>query len=245
VKKKISIVLLSLLLFLLAGCVKADIGVKVNKDGTADATFLFAVEKQMYSMMKGTADDPLPDMKSEMESEGFTVEDYEDEEYTGYKGTNTFESFEELSVDFADTDAPFSFEKEEGFFSTKYVVKGSFEGEENVPDEEKMFYNQFDLNFNLELPGTIGEHNADSVEGNQMSWELSLIETTDIHAESSSVNTGAIILIIAIAVVVIGGLLFFILKRKKPQQNNATDFNNHVNQDNGFEQKNNDDNDRL
>ena len=57
-KKKLSIVLLSIVLLLLAGCVKADLGVKVNKDGTVDASFLFGIEKQTYNLLKGSAEVP-------------------------------------------------------------------------------------------------------------------------------------------------------------------------------------------
>ena len=58
-------------------------------------------------------------MKSEMESEGYTLEEYEDEEYTGYKATHTFETFEDLSVDLAGTEAPFSLKKRRRIFRNK------------------------------------------------------------------------------------------------------------------------------
>ena len=103
-----------------------------------------------------------------------------------------------------------------------------------------MLYNQFDLNFHLELPGSIGEHNADSVEGNQLSWKLSLIETKDVRAESSSINATAIILISVIALVIIGGILFFFMRKKKNQRNNESE-NQNVNQDSVSIQNQNDD----
>lgn len=213
-RKNLLLFTLLILFVLLTGCVRADLDVKVNKDGSVDTTILFAMEKESYSFLQGTSDDPFPEMKEDMESEGFTVEKYDDDEYTGYVAKRTFANIKDFSLNM-DEESPFQLTVDKNFFTTKYVLEGTFSGEEDIADEERVVYNQFDVNFNLELPGKIKEHNADKFEENQLSWKLNLADTTDVYAESTVTNTGAIVLIGALVVAIIAGIVFFMKKTKQ------------------------------
>lgn len=216
VKKKLFVLLISL--FLLAGCVKANIGVKVNENGSVDASVLMGIDKGVYGMIEGTSDDPIAEMKTDLEDEGFKIEDYESDKYIGIKAKKTFKNIDDFSLDSAAaTDSPFDLKIDKGLFSTKYTVNGSFENENGeVSAEEQAMYNQFDLTFTLELPGKIGEHNAKKVEGNKLTWDLSMNNTTEIKAESTKTNmVTAVIGVVLLIIIVIGiGYVIFTKKRK-------------------------------
>ena len=71
----------------------------------------------------------------------------------------------------------------------------------------------------LTLPGTIGENNADEVQGNTLVWNVGTSGAREMHAESVSYNWAAIIGIIVAGGIVIAALvvaLVLILLRRRP-----------------------------
>ncbi|WP_050632327.1 LppM family (lipo)protein [Bacillus andreraoultii] len=214
-KKKLFVLLLSL--FLLSGCVKADIGVKVNENGSVDTSVLMGIDKGVYGMIEGTSDDPIAEMKTDLEDEGFKIEDYETDKYKGMKAKKTFKNIDDFSLDSATaTDSPFDIKIDKGLFSTKYTVKGSFAGEGGeISSEEQAMYNQFDLTFTLQLPGKIGDNNAKKVEGNKLTWDLSLNKTTEIKAESTKTNTVTAVISVALLIIIVIGIGYIIFKKKR------------------------------
>jgi hypothetical protein len=71
----------------------------------------------------------------------------------------------------------------------------------------------------LTLPGTIGENDADEVQGNTLVWNVGTSDAREMHAESVSYNWAAIIGIIVAGGIVIAALvvaLVLILLRRRP-----------------------------
>lgn len=83
--------------------------------------------------------------------------------------------------------------------------------------------------WHLTLPGGIGEHNAERVEGQTLVWVVSPGETAHLHAESmvgttpvspdtTFNNTLILVVVVLVLVLLAGGILAFILLRRKSRQ---------------------------
>ena len=79
-----------LLMAALTGCVREDIGVKINEDGTGSVTVTVGIKKSFYDQLKEAgSEDPFE------EKETFT-EEYDGQEYISVKETQLFDSVEEI-----------------------------------------------------------------------------------------------------------------------------------------------------
>ena len=72
----------------------------------------------------------------------------------------------------------------------------------------------------LTLPGTIGDNNADEVQGNTLVWNVGTSDAREMHAESVAYNWAAIVGIIVAGGIVIAALVvalvLIILRRRRP-----------------------------
>lgn len=97
---------------------------------------------------------------------------------------------------------------EEGFSESGGDL--SFSGDEGAA----MFASLFDIRFVVTLPGSIGDHNADLVEGNTLIWNIGLNdEGAKLFATSSPGGLG-FLPIAGAAVVLIGAGAFLFLRRR-------------------------------
>ena len=60
-------------LFIFTGCIKADLGLELNKDGSGQVFVVMGLEKQLLSM---TDEDVTEEMAHDFEQEGFDVTAY-------------------------------------------------------------------------------------------------------------------------------------------------------------------------
>lgn len=201
------------IVFLLSGCVKMDISVDLKKDGSVDNTLIFAMEKSTYDMVAGFGEDPFSDVKSDVETDGYKIEDYDDGEYIGIKAAKTYanvEDFELLNDDTGQFDLDIN--------GKTYKLNGTLDmssAEAEFAGAEQ-FIEDFVLTFTLTMPGKVNKHNADRVEGNKLIWDLSLTEPTEISAESSASSATTIILVGGVIAVAAGALYVFNKKKNTP-----------------------------
>ncbi len=85
--------LLFMILFLLTGCVKYDIGMSVNTDKSFDLNTIIAVKKEYAESEQSTFD------ISNYEKKGYIVDKYSDNTYSGYTLKASFDNIDDVSID--------------------------------------------------------------------------------------------------------------------------------------------------
>lgn len=80
------------------------------------------------------------------------------------------------------------------------------------------------LSWKLTVPGTVGAHNANRVEGRTLIWDLDIGQNVNMRAESSTstINIGLLLIFILLALLIVGtliALLVVLVKKPAPQAN--------------------------
>ena len=78
-----SLVTLTGLTLLLAGCLKLDMAITISPDDTVDGELVFAVNKELLELSGQTVDDLLGQTDVPSDVEGATQEPYEDDRFVG------------------------------------------------------------------------------------------------------------------------------------------------------------------
>ncbi|MFG6146928.1 LppM family (lipo)protein [Halobacillus sp. B23F22_1] len=221
-----------MLALLLAGCVKGDFAVKINKDGSGVNTITIGVEEVTFAQFGGD-EGMLDETNQDLEAQGYTIEELDEEGYIGITATKEFEDAGEMdfipdtdTIDQADMDASaaeedINFSVEEGFFTDTYRLEGSFdlEGAFDLGGVEQMIANQMDLTFTLDLPIQAKEHNADEEDGSVLAWDINPTGSNDIMVEADAPNVRNIIIVGVAALAVIGVVIFLVMRKKgKPNK---------------------------
>jgi hypothetical protein len=89
--KKSKLLILLLVAFLLTGCLKQEMNMKLETNNNFDITIINAVQKEY--------EDSSTISKDEYKNLGYTVEDYDDGEYIGIKAKASYNSIDEISSD--------------------------------------------------------------------------------------------------------------------------------------------------
>ncbi|MFC7063752.1 LppM family (lipo)protein [Halobacillus seohaensis] len=217
------------LIFILTGCVKGDFGVKINKDGSGVNTITLGVEEDNYEQFGGSGEDTLSSSNDELETQGYMVEKFNEDGYTGFKATKEFDDVSQMTV-IPETDGaseensesegneesnPMDMNVSEGFFTTTYTLEGEIdlENSESLGGMEGMIADQMDFTFTLDLPVKAKEHNADEVDGKVLTWEINPTGSTDVVVEADAPNLSNII-VVGIGVIVVLGLVVIAVIRR-------------------------------
>ena len=225
-------ILLSVLL-ILTSCMKVTMSLEVDKDGngTMEGSFLFSKKIAQIAEMSGEDTGDFCSQVTEDEMgvappEGADeVTLFEDDDWCGYSFIGTFQDFK--VPDSEDEGAPsFMVEGDEITFSMEMDIGelglgGMSEDAESDGIEFQQMMEIFDIPepefvVAVTLPGEVTAHNADSLEGSTLTWNIDLLDeqesgslsaTADMSSgSSSSSNTGTIIGIavgVAVALLVV------------------------------------------
>ena len=215
--------------FLLTGCVNYSATMDIKKNKSMDFTLTYLMQK---SLVEGSDND---ESKSELEKQGYTVEDITDEEkdMVGYKATKKFKNIDELSVSgeeetsastiFEDGNVEKMFVLEKGLFKNKYTLEFKNDASESVSGEDSEYAeyaeylkNSMEITFNVNLPYKPISDNATSKseDGKNLTWNL-LTTNDNIKVEFALYNLTLIYIICAIVLVIVVLVVCFILKGKK------------------------------
>lgn len=214
----ISILLSALLI--LTSCMKVTMSLEVDKDGngTMEGSFLFSKKLAQIAEMSGEDTGDFCSQVTEDEMgvappEGADqVTLFEDDDWCGYSFIGTFQDFK--VPDSEDEGAPsFMVEGDEITFSMEMDIGelglgGMSEDAESDGIEFQQMMEIFDIPepefvIAVTLPGEVTVHNADSIEGSTLTWNIDLLDeqesgslsaTADMSSGSSGgSNTGIII----------------------------------------------------
>lgn len=200
----------------LSGCVRAEVAVRVEEDGSGTASVLFAFQESLLEMMAsldegGGGDFDPREVFSDLDPgelpEGTKVEEYQHDGFVGSRITIPFQDVQELGslLGFVTSGASVPPDStEEGAFR-RFSLERTDDGwrldavaaplstEEDLETADDAFTKQFleDASFTIKvrLPGKIEEHNADQVDGNELTWRLDF-QSTEAR-QLTAVSTGS------------------------------------------------------
>ena len=197
-------ILLSSLL-LLTSCMKVTMSIDVNRDGTGtmEGSFLFSKKIAEITEMSGedtgdfctqVTEDGEMGIEPPVGAEEVTL--IEDDEWCGYSFTGSFENFEipddeegapNLSV--VGDEITFSMEMDMGELGLGQMAEDS--GSDEIEFQQMMAI--FDIPepefvIAVTLPGEVTNHNADSIEGSTLTWNLDLMDDQESGSLSATAN---------------------------------------------------------
>lgn len=247
--------MLMLVVLGLSACtIRFDIGMDVKEDESGSFAVFIGLDEEMRDLMSqfGGEDVSLMDQFTGEVPEGFDVEEYSEEGFEGVRLSAAFNSIDELNSKLAasgndqggavGTDLvsnfslthdgdEFRFQADlTGIDQTLTDAIGEAGGEELMPGFGPDALSEvFDARFRLTLPGTIQDNNADSVNGNTLTWNIVVGDTRDaLQAVSSTAGGTSPILIggVAVAAVALIGMIgggIAMSRRKKKSAVDAID----------------------
>jgi hypothetical protein len=237
--------MLMLLVLGLSACtIRFDIGMDVKEDESGSFAVFIGLDEEMRDLMSqfGGEDVSLMDQFTGEIPEGFDVEEYSEDGFEGVRLSATFNSIDELNSKLAASGSDqggavgtdlvsnfslthdgdeFRFQADlTGVDQTLTDAIGEAGGEELMPGFGPDALSEvFDARFRLTLPGTIQDNNADSVNGNTLTWNIVVGDTRDaLQAVSSTAGGTSPLLIGGVAVVaaaLIGGGVAVSRRKKK------------------------------
>ncbi|MBR1413274.1 MAG: hypothetical protein IJ574_01220 [Bacilli bacterium] len=165
-KKVKSLLLLFMFSFLLTGCIKFNANMDIKKDKSMDFSIIYAMDTSIF----GDADIVDKDSKSELEKQGYKVENYTEDKLKGVKLTRSIKNIDEVSKKDAteyslsgimqeEKDTPI-FQVKKGIFKNTYIAKFDFSQEDSSvtsDDEEYESDTEDEQDYNIDEQETTDE----------------------------------------------------------------------------------------
>ncbi len=233
-----------LLALALSACtIKFDADLAVNEDESGTFAIVFGFDEEVAAGLERFAPDlDLMDQLNELgEVDGWTTEEVTEDGFEGVRASTEFSSFDDLDsklvaldttgaggfaagalsrFDLEHVDDTFSFEADitglteelGGSFGDFPIGDiGTVLGSGNISDI-------FDAEFHLSLPGSIDQHNADTVNGSNLTWDLTFDDSQEVLSATSSLGGDNSALFVGDGAVVLVGLVgagVFAARRRK------------------------------
>lgn len=227
-KKSVLVALVAILALVFAGCVRMDLNVEVNKDGTGAYNMVLAYNAQYFQ----------EDQISKGSDEPIKHYDYDGQDWIGYEKSQDFDSWEDLANDLqglkgAGTDGGSSgvfktvtIEKKGGLFGTTYVFDAETVPVSSGDSSMGSMDSYVKFNINIKMPGKVVESALENAEINDegtATIKYSADNSTTVHIETKETGALGIILIIVgiLAVVAIVAVVIIVVLKKK--SNSTTD----------------------
>lgn len=212
---------LASMVLLFGGCVRAEIAVHVDDDGSGTASVLFGFKKSLLDLMSsldesgsGAPFDPA-DVFSDVDRgslpEGTKVEPYDADGFVGSRITMPFRDVQELPDllkrvtsdatvpgETAPAGSDGGFERfaiartEQGWRLDAVAAPLASEQDVSTDDEfTQQFLKDASFTIKVRLPGKVGAHNADEVHGNELTWKLDLQSTQPRELRAETSGSGS------------------------------------------------------
>lgn len=227
--KNIAIItILGIILFTLTGCANVNYDIKLNKDGSADISYVMGYDKSFLASMgvETTSvknDDSLNDMKKEAEENGYTIEDYEDETTFGFKASKHVNNIqEEFDLDNITEDGKESNKimYEKTVLKMKYSQDAKVDLTDMFEDNNAMLkaiVSQMKISYKITLPFKAGSNNATTVseDGKTLEWNLKAGEVNEIEFEASQDYGMYALTALALVLVIVATVAVSLSKKAK------------------------------
>lgn len=232
-KKIISLLLGTVMMILcLTGCVRNDIGIKINSDGTGAITATVGIEKEAYQQLKSMGSDPF-------EGKEVTESTYEDKTYVSYEETKVYSSYDDMEralLDMTyDTDLAEEMQNSQNENSEDEIIDEN--DTETVPEQDNhifssvnieknsgIFYSSYTFNANLnpqitentdngmseafkmtltvQMPDEITQAKNGVVEGNKVTFDVKGL-TAESHEIAATCETNNVGVVAGVALILI------------------------------------------
>lgn len=191
-----TLALLALTALTTFGCIRAEIAITVNEDGSGVLEYTVALSDAFLGLAEATGDDSFSVQDEDLPS-GAEVREYSEGGYSGFIASVPFTDYAELrdlleesQTEFvegvATSGIPDISQDEDGAWRFSMLVPPL--GEELFEDgstEDAQFAEQYAralladawYRVRVGLPGEIEEHNADRLEDGELFWELDFFST--------------------------------------------------------------------
>jgi len=213
----LALLLLGLLVGL-SGCAQISIHTTVTADGEiAEYRAIVNTSTDAYGFAASQAEDQGYDSVEEWALDGREADEHEDIHYNErFDGDDVTINVTRTNLDPANS-STFTVEQSDGqleFTDTRFV-------NESAVDDDNQFIEAVVVEYTVEMPGTITNSNADSVDGNQATWTETGFEAMNrnrIHAESNlplfGIGLVPVIGLAALVVVVLaaGGTYWIVIR---------------------------------
>lgn len=234
-RKAAAVVTLLLIVAALAGCVRIDINLKINGDGSADYGMDMLMAEDALALANAQGQDIWAQTTREMEAAGFTVTPKQAE---GYSGITVARHYDDPSLIGAGDglamgdDGRFAVQAKKGFFGTAYAIdadldaSGILGSQQELQDLAAQMADQVELKMNITLPVKALSHNATSVsaDGLTYTWVMKPGQPNRIELAVSIPNTKNMLLagggVLAVVLVLVVVIVVVVLSAKK--RKNAT-----------------------
>lgn len=223
---------------LLTGCtVRFDSIISVEEDGSGTLAIEVGLDEEFRNLLEEQGDTSFaPDPDADDIPPGWTVEEFIDGDFEGFRVSVDFADLSELDRRLAELAE--SAEEDDGGAAPALLEPGiltqdgdafhfsmPLQGlEEDLSaasggddafgdiDFEQLMTELFEIRFLVTLPGSITDHNADRVEGSTLVWEIGLADEGTTLSASSQLGGGSgvtTILLIVVAVILVAVAGFF------------------------------------
>lgn len=220
---------------LLTGCVKGDFHVTVNKDGSADLDYKLGMQAQLIGLMSGNGqNDPISELKTNFEKQGFSVSQYRDGDYIGVAAKKHLNNSEEIGNALpsqnilnqnqkSNSSEMMNFSQDKDFFFTTYRYNGSVDLTDMKPDDkdtmgiQQMMLKQIDLKLTLSLPVKADMQNASRVLPDQQTYQWDLIPGTkgEVILQAKVPNITNIMICSIALLLIIGVIVVTFIKNRQ------------------------------
>ena len=189
-KKSVTLLALMLVMLLFSGCVKFDVDMTINSDKSLDLKVTTAMADSVKSYF-GDQTEESEDNMEEAKKNGFEVEDYKNDGFTGYTVKKHYNNIDELSttedvnanISAADKDEKL-FKITKGFFKNTYKAVFKSEDADSISTQMEAYkdndtYAEYmkglELKYVINLPSKSKSNNATTVyeDGKKLEWDLS------------------------------------------------------------------------
>ncbi|KHE69501.1 DUF3153 domain-containing protein [Halobacillus sp. BBL2006] len=229
--KEISVLVTILFIVLLSGCVQGNYELKINKDKSGESTVTLGLEEDAVKRFGGQGQRLIDGLTEELESQGYKVESYTEDGYLQFEAKRTFEDVQEkdsfltsggmaeLGLGAVISDS-LNVTTEEGLFFDTYKVEADIDLRNPgiLGGMQQFASNQMDLTFTLDLPISPKAHNADTVDGNELTWKINTAGTTNMMVEVGVPKITNIIVAAVVGLILIAFVLIFFLRKRKRKE---------------------------
>lgn len=223
-RTRITAILLSVLCLavLLTGCVRTELGVVLEKDGTGTVTTTVAIEEDAYNMIKQNGSDPFEGRETKKVT-------YDDTAYISCSDATEKLSYEELEnhlkavrLDASDETSPLLFrdvsiDKSSGLFYSSYSFQAQTAVQESTEESGRSVNDTYKFFVTVTMPGSITQTRGGTADGNTVTFEVQdLTQENDMAVYADFNHIGVIIAIVMALILILGAVIFF--GRKKGQR---------------------------
>ncbi|MCR5058177.1 MAG: hypothetical protein K6A81_06135 [Clostridiales bacterium] len=171
-KRTIALFMALVAVICFSGCIRYSVTATVDKDGTVDLVWLYAMQDDYASDM-----DDMDSLREAVENVGydFEIDEYDEDDYTGYTVSILdipLDDLERTMTEGVEIEG-FQVDEDDGVYTIRWDA-GDVTGEAESSGVDGKSLNQYGgfMRFSITIPGNSISDNADEVNDTTYSWDL-------------------------------------------------------------------------